>query len=344
MSLPFELYSALEHEIGAGEKALAPVVQELSARYRGQSPVPAGRFATTGTDVAAYAAYRMPATYAAVRAVFVEVAERLGSFEPLSVLDIGAGPGTVMWAATDVWPSIARVTLVEREPEMIRLGRRLACWAPQAAVREAHWVETDVTREWETAAADLVVASYVLGELAPGSLQPLVDRLWRLAAAVLVLIEPGTPAGFGRIAQARAQLIQLGADVAAPCPHRQACPLQEGDWCHFAQRVQRTRFHRQLKQAELPYEDEKYAYIAVAKAPVFPAAARVLRRPKARKGHVELELCTPAGVERAVVSRKEGDRYRWARKAEWGSGLPAHLSRDRAAHAAKRREGEGNPQ
>ena len=47
--------------------------------------------------------------------------------------------------------------------------------------------------------------------------------------------------------------------------------LQPPDWCHFTQRLQRSRAHKQVKGAELPFEDEKFAYVALTRAAVAAA-------------------------------------------------------------------------
>ncbi len=92
--------------------------------------------------------------------------------------------------------------------------------------------------------------------------------MWAKTNDTLLIVEPGTPSGYQRILDARAQLIKNGAHVIAPCPHDDACPLVKPDWCHFSQRLQRSRVHKQLKSAELPYEDEKFIYVALSRAPV----------------------------------------------------------------------------
>jgi ribosomal protein RSM22 (predicted rRNA methylase) len=58
---------------------------------------------------------------------------------------------------------------------------------------------------------DIVNASYVLSEFKTDKERSLVlDNLWASTApnGILVLVEPGTPIGFGIIRQARAQLLQ----------------------------------------------------------------------------------------------------------------------------------------
>ncbi|HET7558892.1 MAG TPA: small ribosomal subunit Rsm22 family protein, partial [Limnochordia bacterium] len=170
---------------------------------------------------------------------------------------------------------------------------------------------------------DLVTCSYMIGELPDAHRLDLVRTLWSITVDTLVLIEPGTPAGAARIAQARSELLARGGHTIAPCPHDLACPLAADDWCHFAQRVARSRLHRLVKASELPYEDEKFSFAALAKAPQ-PVAhyARVIRHPQSRKGHIRLELCKPEGLASEVVSRKEKARFRFARDARWGSTLP----------------------
>jgi ribosomal protein RSM22 (predicted rRNA methylase) len=149
-----------------------------------------------------------------------------------------------------------------------------------------------------------------------------LERLWALTADILVIIEPGTSAGWQRILDARRQLIAHGAHVIAPCPHASACPLQPPDWCHFAQRVARSRLHRQAKTAELSWEDEKFSYIAVSRTPISSAAARIIARPRKAGGHVTLKLCRADGsVGQKLFSRRDGAPFKRAWRSDWGSSL-----------------------
>src|SRR4029453_11187949 len=109
-------------------------------------------------------------------------------------------------------------------------------------------------------------------------------------------VEPGTPAGYARIIALRERLIALGAHVAAPCPHDGECPLVAPDWCHFTQRLPRSQAHRQIKAAELAFEDEKFAYVALTRAAVARRPARVLAQPEVGKVEVTAKLCTPGGL------------------------------------------------
>jgi ribosomal protein RSM22 (predicted rRNA methylase) len=316
MDLPLDLRSAIESELASlPAKKLATSTAELSKRYRVRTPATGKTFFRSPEDFAAYAAFRLPATFAAVYSALSHVRDRLPDWQPHTLLDVGAGPGTAMWAATQVWHTLDRITLLEREGHMIALGKRLAAHSESASVRGATWHNVDITGDWETPSHALVIASYVLGELAPDARATLVHKLWEVSSGTLVLIEPGTPDGFSRIQHARQQLLNAGGTTVAPCPHDKPCP---SEWCHFAQRIARSRLHRHVKAGELSYEDEKFAFVAVSRTPGAPIQGRVIRHPQVRKGHIQLDLCTPDGLTSAVITRKDGALYRQARDLRWG--------------------------
>lgn len=301
---------------GVAISELAAATKALSHRYRNE--VRDGRLHISDEKLAlAYIATRMPATYAAIHASLAALAERQPDFMPRTALDVGAGPGTMMWAASDVWPDLQSVTLLEASPAIRAVGEKLA---PASGLAHVEWRNVDVTRDAERLApSDLVTLAYVLDELSPEQRNKLVDRLWSLTSGALVIVEPGTPAGWRRILDARARLIAAGAIILAPCPHQLACPIIEPDWCHFAARVARSRVHRLAKEAEVPWEDEKYIYLAASRTPASPPRARVLAPPEAATGRVRLKLCRQDGAEESrLVTRREGDAFKQARRSDWG--------------------------
>jgi ribosomal protein RSM22 (predicted rRNA methylase) len=315
------LPQALQAGIDEIARSVEPRQLERSARalsdaYR--SGAPASRAARSAEEVASYLAVRAPATYAAAAEVCRQISLARPGWVPASVLDLGAGPGTASWAALESWPGIAAVTLVEAEPEMLRAGRTLAAHG-RAALQQARWIDADAGAVG--AQADLVIVSYLIGELEPAELDGVVRHAWAAALDTLVIIEPGTTAGYGRVIAARRVAIDRGASTLAPCPHDTPCPLPDGDWCHFATRLPRNRTHRVAKGAELGFEDEKFSYVALCRTPRQRPEARVIRRLDLRKGHVVVDVCTTSGLERRTVTRKEGDVYRRARKLRWGDAL-----------------------
>jgi ribosomal protein RSM22 (predicted rRNA methylase) len=324
MELPPALREGVDRALeGVALADLTRAAEALSRRYRGE--VRDGRLHLEGDLAArAYLATRLPATYAAISASLAAAAETRPDFAPRSLLDAGAGPGSALWAAAGVWPGLADALLIEGSGAIRAWGQRLAARAPVARI---DWMELDLSagaaNAWaDLAPRDLVTCAYVLGELAPEASARLVDRLWSLTAEVLVIVEPGTPAGWTRILAARDRLIAAGAHLLAPCPHARACPLQPPDWCHFARRVARSRLHRQAKNAEVPWEDEKFIYLAASRRPGAEASARVIASPRAGSGRVSLKLCQPDGTAaERLFTRRDGEIYKAARRAGWGDAM-----------------------
>ncbi len=320
MELPSPLRQAVDRALsGVALADLAATAAELSQRYREQRRD--GRFyVADDRDALAYLSVRLPATYAAVRASLAAVAEVRRDFAPKTALDVGAGPGTAVWAAADCWPDLADALLIEASPIFRACGEQLAAEALRPHVT---WRIADVAADAiDCAPRDLVIAAYVLNELAPDIRQSVLRHLWRATADTLVVVEPGTPAGWQRVLAARDQLIADGAHVIAPCPHADACPLQPPDWCHFAERVARSRVHRQAKGAEVPWEDEKFSYVAVSRKPSPAVASRVIARPRKASGRVTLKLCRFDGsAGDQLFSRRDGALFKRARRSDWGSSL-----------------------
>ncbi|MEU4193998.1 small ribosomal subunit Rsm22 family protein [Kribbella sp. NPDC026611] len=315
-----DLHQALNAALSSASD-LNSSFQRLSARYREEVAATAPILQSAG-DVVTYAAYRMPATFAAVRSALTEAALLQPGFAPVSQLDIGGGSGAAVWAAAEVFPSISSVTVYEQVPEAIALGKKLAMEADAAAVRGARWVRGFIDDLAGLEDVDLVTVSYVLSELSGEQQQELVGLLAR-SRAVVLLIEPGTPKGYERIVAARDALVAAGRSVVAPCPQDGACPIPRGkDWCHFSSRVNRSSLHRQTKGGVLGFEDEKFSYVVTASGANHPQN-RVVRHPQSRKGMVSLRLCTGEGsLEERIVSKRQGPLYKAARDAEWGDAWP----------------------
>jgi ribosomal protein RSM22 (predicted rRNA methylase) len=316
--LPAELRAALEAKLqGMSRNDAAERAALISKTYRdgGNS-----RAITSETDALAYALARMPATYAAVTASLNALCELRADFAPTSLLDVGAGPGTASWAAAAAFASLRSFTSVDANTALRALGLELA--RDSTHLKEMTYRRGDARAALEDAEpADLVMASYMIGEFREAERSALAERLWAKASDTLLIIEPGTPAGYARILALRQQLISSGAHVAAPCPHDGECPLAAPDWCHFTQRLPRLRAHMQIKGAELPFEDEKFSYVALTRAPVVRRLARVLAQPVVSKVEVSAKLCTSEGLAIAKVPRRAKADYARARHWRWGETL-----------------------
>jgi ribosomal protein RSM22 (predicted rRNA methylase) len=313
--LPVELKAGLEARLqgrsrsDAGERAA-----QISRTYRdggGSGGI------TSEADALAYALVRMPATYAAVTASLNALREIAPRFAPASLLDVGAGPGTATWAAAEALSSLTHFTLLDANSALRTLALDLGNGS--ARLRDMTYQRGEARAALADAeAADLVIASYMIGEIHDAERKALADLMWAKTRDTLLVVEPGTPAGYARIIALRQQLIASGAHVAAPCPHDGECPLVAPDWCHFTQRLPRSRAHKQLKSAELPYEDEKFSYVALTRAPVAHHSARVLAQPVIAKSAITAKLCTGHGVVSAIAPRRDKIAYARFRKYNWG--------------------------
>lgn len=319
MQLPANIQNVINqffHETSLSE--LGKASERLTTRYRAE--LRDGQMHLNSKIAAlAYMAARFPATFATVTAALKFTFEIMPDFSPKSQLDVGAGPATALLAASEVFPSIEQATLVEQSDEIMEVGKNLAS---QVLEFSPVWKNANIKdiAMLDLEKADLVTLSYVLDELESVTRNKLVDELWTKTGSVLVLIEPGTPAGWKRLMEQRDRLLAQGAFLVAPCPHALKCPLQEPNWCHFSQRVERTRTHRMTKQAEVPFEDEKYFYISLSKNEVNNHYFRVISQPRKSPGKINLSICLPNGqYNNEIVTKRNKELYIRARKTLWGS-------------------------
>ena len=313
MELPGALKGAVEKRVsGADVRRMARLAEDISCRYRESER--GAPLISRADEALAYAAVRMPATFGAARTALRHTLEAV-DFVPRTLIDAGAGTGTATWAAAALL-DLREITCLEREDAMLELGRELMAEGP-----EARWQTCDLASQPIPGTADLVVASNALNELGEDARRAALAKLWNAAERMLLVVEPGTPVHFQQLMEAREFLLGVGAHVAAPCPHEHACPLTEGDWCHFSCRIARGRLHKRLKGADVPYEDEKFSYVAfVREKPAHPRA-RVIRHPIAEKGHITIDACRADGIEQRVFLKRGGEPYKVARKLEWGDAM-----------------------
>lgn len=314
MTIPPYLQDAIEKELtGYSLSGLSITAKNVSENYRNMTGYVSG-----SDQVKAYIAYRMSATYAAIYYVLNKLKERMPDFAPATLLDAGAGPGTALWASTEIFDSLKEFILYEKEDDMIYTGERLMGNIQDIDNCRVNWIKADVTGITLHDKSDLVTVAYMLNELNESNRETFLKNVWDCTNKVLVLIEPGTPEGHKRIEQARKLLTKSGACTVIPCPHNRSCPIEKDDWCHFTVRVDRPKFLRLTKNASLSYEDEKFSYVCLSKQPyVDQPEGIVIRHPQIRKGHIILDLCTQGSIEKRMYSKKDED-YKRYRKLDWG--------------------------
>lgn len=293
-----------ERADAVGFPALKRAAAAMSDAYREGNTAALARL-PAAERAAAYLVTRMPATYAAAYRVLAEIRELLGPRPVESILDIGSGTGAASLAARQFYPD-ARLTLIERDTALSDTSR---LWLPDAGIRTE-----DVERLDALPPHDLVISAYSAGEWHAKPWR----KLWDAARVALAVIEPGTPRGYALLMQMRENLLAAGAHMLAPCPAATACPLGAPDWCHFAARVERSSLHRRLKDAALGYEDEKFSYVALTRDPVELPEGRIIRRPRHEPGKITLTVCEPGASKTVEIRKRDRERYREARKSDWG--------------------------
>jgi ribosomal protein RSM22 (predicted rRNA methylase) len=327
-ALPTGLAAAIAaHLEGRPRAALAESAGRLSESYRARRPT---RDAIRGeTDALAYALTRMPATYAAVAAALGRLADEQPQFAPESLLDVGCGLGAAAYAAAEVWPGIAAVEMIDRSPAFLALAAALSAHAGDRRLAGATIRSADMTRLRETAAEprDLVVVAYAITELADADLDGVTDALWARAGGALAIVEPGTPRDHARLMRVRDRLIERGAVILAPCPHARPCPLAAPDWCHFSVRLPRSREHRLLKGADVPYEDEKFSWLVAGRGGAAPPG-RILAPARRGKAGATLKICEAGGLHEIFLPKRDKARYEGSRKKDWGDAWIAPVGRD----------------
>eukprot|EP01133_Synstelium_polycarpum_P014578 gene14578-17236_t len=307
----------------------------------------------------AYIAHRMPGVFACTKRVFEEIARRVPNFQPTTMLDYGSGPGTVIWSARETWSSLEQIKAIEPSAFMVDIAKKML----EGDTNSIRWNQVLIKPQSNiiplSLQNELVVASYVLSELPDeASRRALVIDLWRHVkpSGMLVILEPGTPIGFGIVKDTRQLLLDLGseqitehrstkAQVLAPCPHSDRCPMGHNSWCHFSQRVVRPVFQKLAKgpASTVPFEDEKYSYIVMTKMvqstisnqlekqtalygdevePIKPWS-RINEAPFKRGGHVTMDVCSPTGeLRRVTIAKSSGKQfYKEARKSFWSDGI-----------------------
>ena len=115
MPLPPSLYQAIEKLTeSCNFSDIRKARRDLTQRYHTKQ---ASAFITDDVERLSYLITRMPATYAVGHTVLKQLSKEADK--------IGAGPGTLLWAAKDIFSSIKDVTLIEEDHRLAELGAGL---------------------------------------------------------------------------------------------------------------------------------------------------------------------------------------------------------------------------
>ena len=318
MKIPDLLEIAIEEEMqGIKITELKGIAQELSNRYMNEKR--SGQtLLSKEKEALAYLGIRMPATFCAVMTALKHTLNVAKSCDIKTVLDIGAGTGSAVWAINEQIDT-EKIICLEREDAMRKVGQSLM--KKNDNLSKVEWIDADITKAENIKGADLIISSYMINELKPEERTKVIQKLLNLESKIILIIEPGTPEGFKNIREIQKTAIKNGAYIIAPCTHQQECELPENDWCHATVRVERSKVQKILKSGDLPYEDEKFSYIAISKENFGTAESRILRHPIIETGKITLKICTNGNIQQKVITKKEKELFKQAKKKKCGDSI-----------------------
>lgn len=315
-------------------RLLAAQAKELHERYS-QGANPIEPHIQKSTDCIAYLALRFPATFAQVSSALFQVAERIPNWKPKSVLELGCGPGTGIWAAKSVWPSITTATGVDREQLFLTLAEEIHYDSKMNL--DTTWTKTTILK-WltseEKTTYDLIIIASVVNELTDEERDRLMEKIASRSSGVVVVIEPGTEVGVTITKNVARKMSETGELIA---PYVGNTFVESAEyWIHFSQRFQRPEFQRRIRQSmresslmASDWEDAKYAFVAWGDIPDQKTIWGVcVGRIEKLKGFLTVPVLTAEGVIKARVLKRNKTDYNYAKNIRWGEILevPLHTS------------------
>jgi hypothetical protein len=195
------LRDALPSSASPAAKRAAEALRET---YRSGAP-PTSLAIADSESAAAHAAYRMPATRAAVGAALAAAPPDL-ALDPTRHLDLGGGTGAAVRAVHGRWPGRVRSRVLDASPSALALGADLTRRSADPDLARIHWEQVRFDLATTLPGSDLITACYLLGELAPesaarGHSAPRRTRPW---AAAALTHRPRRRSPSGTLARARA--------------------------------------------------------------------------------------------------------------------------------------------
>lgn len=258
-----------------------------------------------------YGIMRLPATFSALTHVF-ERTLSLYKNNIKTVLDLGSGMGAVPLALSSLYPNTDfNFTLIERDNYMREIGNKLLTHKNINFT----YIENDIISFDVKDKYDLIIFSYSFNEF-DKSLQENLIKKYLPFANILIIVDPGTPECYESLMNIKS-VITSDYNIVAPCIYKNGCPL-ENDWCHFVTRLSRSSLHRYLKDADAPYEVEKFTYLAISNEITKNEYSRLIRHPINNANSISLKLCSDSGIIVKEIYKKDKSDYKKAKKIKIG--------------------------
>ena len=272
-------------------------------------------------DVLGYLGMRAPATYAQIYGALSLVLENIPHWQPKTLLDIGSGPGTGVWAAHTLWPTITNALCLDQNKHVISLGQLILEKARFPVTTT--WKQHDIRyNKGSNDRYDLVIIANVLNELSISDRENVLNYAYNTCKGILLIVEPGTPTGSG-IVESIAQ--QFDGSLFAPYITN-SFVLRNDYWLHFSQRFIRPEFQRRIRQhmrdsslMASDWEEAKYAFVAIGKIVGQQNAwGRCVGKVRKQKGFLEVPILTKDQILNVKVMQRHKKQYTFAKNLKWG--------------------------
>ncbi|MDY4819739.1 MAG: small ribosomal subunit Rsm22 family protein [Bacilli bacterium] len=310
MQLPFSIKLTIEELVKDYEIAnLRKIYERLSSIYLDEK-INSDRVVMCRSEALTYAITRLPATFQASSKALEKTLLHYPN-QISSVLEIGAGLCLNSVAFKHLLIDLKQITMIEREKAMIEIGQEIN------KDSDVNIINDDFVNHEYQNHYDLVFASYALNELSEEDLKKTLDKIWDITDGVLLIVEPGTPHSFSMIQKIKHHIINKGGNIIAPCQNNNICSLSDGDWCHFLTRVSRSRLQKLIKQGEVPYEDEKFCFVAFSKKPYeITKHTTLINNPHISGNQLTFLGCKNNAIELIKVSKNNKDLFKKIKKMQ----------------------------
>lgn len=265
--------------------------------------------------VAAYTAFYLTTNYPKFKHVMGHLKELGDEFNECEWVDIGCGPGTFLFAIKDYYGGALKQNLwgIETSALMRKqakiLQRELYPHSKIEIVQSASEIPKKEKKR-------IVLFSHSLNEM--GNSKAL-EYLKKLAADMVLFVEPGTKSFFHQYLELRGELINNGFNCLYPCPSNTTCPMQDqDDWCHQYLKVKHDLDVSRLTQ--LSHKNRKWLPMTIGLYALkenkedLTSSARVIRTYPSTKFSFEWDICHLEDNENKlkhfqVMKRKMSKQY-----------------------------------
>jgi hypothetical protein len=282
----------------------------------------------------AYTAFYLATNVAKLEAVFQWLPEEfLAALRGVSLVDVGAGPGTFSIAFRR-WLGAPLVNCIQVETSQVMRHQAQRLWKglfPDEALLS--WERPLTPPQGPT----LMIFGHSANEM--GSERAL-SYIQHFSPDHVLFLEPGTKDFFPQMLSIREELFRRSYQVLYPCPTGEACPLRNShqDWCHQFLHVQHDPEVERLSQMVrkdrrlMPITFHAFSKTFTRQNP----QSRIIRVLPETKFSFEWELCETNRLQRVQVMKRGMQREQEKTIGQLLAGASVELEIEKELEQSKR--------